>query len=474
MSPRHVHFLGICGYAVSGAALVAQQLGYEVTGSDEDAYPPTTETLTAAGIRWVNDHAAANLDIGDTPPDLVVVGNQVRAGNVEWEEAVRRGLPVTSEAEFYYELTADRVRIAVCGTHGKTTTSSLLAWMLECAGMEPGFRLGTTSRDFDATARLGTGRPFVFEGDEYTTAPWDARPKFLHTHPFAACVTRLELDHPDVYPTFEAYRAPFVELARGMPADGVLVLCADDAECMALRDDASCRTVTYGTSQDADWRVEATGRQRFAVTRRDGDGNGDGGASRIEIENSILGEHNMLNATAALILATAVGAPLQPCVDACRTFKGASRRFEILGTAGGVTVVDDYAHHPTEVAATVTAGRQRFPDSRLFVVYVPHTYSRTLALLDDYAQSFRGADVVLLGPIEPARERHLAHTVNSHDVARRVQGVDDVRVVAGSDEALAIILAEAEPGDAVLSLSVRGFEDLAKRALRALGERDGH
>jgi UDP-N-acetylmuramate--L-alanine ligase len=466
VATRHVHFLGICGYAVSGAALVAKQLGYVVTGSDEDAYPPTTDTLTAAGIPWVNHHAPGNLDMGGGPPDLVVVGNQVRPGNPEWEEAVRRGLAVTSEAEFYGELTRDRVRIAVCGTHGKTTTSSLLAWMLEVAGLSPGFRLGTTSRDFDATARLGEGRPFVFEGDEYTTAPWDSRPKFLHTHPFAACVTRLELDHPDVYPTFAAYRAPFVELAESMPHDGVLALCADDPECLALAAHASCRAVTYGAAADADWRVDDTGAQSFAITRRDG-------VPMPPVAISVPGWHNALNATAALILAGAVGAPLDACIAACATFKGASRRFEILGTADGITVVDDYAHHPTEVGATVQAAVQRFPDAGLFVVYVPHTYSRTLALLDDYADSFRGASTVLLGPIEPARERHLAHTVSSRDIAARVQGVSDVRVVDSSDEALAIVLADTRPGDAVLCLSVRGFDDLAKRTLRALAERRG-
>ena len=468
VATRHVHFLGICGYAVSGAALVAKQLGWMVTGSDEDAYPPTTDTLTNAGIAWVNHHAPANLDMGGTP-DLVVVGNQVRTGNPEWEEAVRRGLPIVSEAEFYYELTRDRVRIAVCGTHGKTTTSSLLAWMLERAGMSPGFRLGTTSRDFEATARLGEGRPFVFEGDEYTTAPWDARPKFLHTHPFVACVTRLELDHPDVYPTFAAYRAPFVELAESMPHDGVLALCADDPECVALAPHASCPTVLYGAAGTAAWRPRISdasgGMQTFTIER--------GGGSAIgPVMLRMPGWHNVLNATAALILADAVGADLQACIDACASFKGASRRFEVLGVGDGVTVVDDYAHHPTEVAATISAGRQRFAEpARLIVVYVPHTYSRTLALLDDYAEAFRGADTLILGPIEPARERHLADTVSIEDVAGRVQGVHDVRIAHDSDEALRMITATAQPGDAVLCLSVRGFDDLAKRALRALASR---
>jgi UDP-N-acetylmuramate--alanine ligase len=403
---------------------------------------------------------------------------------VEWAAAQRRGLAITSEAEFWTELTTSRLRLTVTGTHGKTTTASLLAWMLECAGMSPGFRLGVTSRDLGATARLGEGRPFVFEGDEYTTAPWDPRPKFLHTHPQAACVTRLELDHPDVFRSFDAYRAPFVELAASMPGDGLLALCADDGECLALRPHASCATVTYGSAQDAEWRVvhdsmppaaaaAAPPLQRFTVRRGVDGGHPDSTGADIDVALTLPGAHNALNATAALILAQHAGASLDACVDACATFKGASRRFEILGSAGGITVVDDYAHHPTEVAATIDAARQRFPDSRLLVVYVPHTYSRTLTLLDDYAPVFAGVQLLLLGHIEPARERHLAHTVSSADVAARVRGVDDVRVVGSSDEALAILLDTARSGDAILCLSVRGFDDLAKRALRALRERHG-
>ena len=472
---RHVHFLGICGYAVSGAALLAKERGYLVTGSDEDAYPPVTDTLDRAGIRWVNHHGAENLDMAGSP-DLVVVAAGVREGNPEWLEAVRRGLRVVSEAEFYEEMTRDRVRLTVTGTHGKTTTASLLAWMLERAGMSPGFRVGVTSRDFDATARLGDGRVFVFEGDEYTTAPWDPRPKFLHTHPFAACVTRLELDHPDVYPTFEEYRAPFVELVREMPADGLLALCADDPECLALAQHARCRVVTYGFGENADWRAESRphismrvhgqpSRQHFAITRRDG------GPAVPPVALTVPGRHNVLNAAAALILAESVGADLAECARACADFKGAARRFEILGEVGLITVVDDYAHHPTEVAATIRAARERAP--RIVAVYVPHTYSRTLTLLDDYAEAFTGADMLVLGPIEAARERHLAHTVSSEDVAGRVRNVPDVRVVATPEEAIEIVAATARDGDLVLCMSVRGFDDVARRILDALRERHG-
>lgn len=462
-SARHVHFLGICGYAVSGAALLAQELGYVVTGSDEDAYPPTTDTLNRAGIPWSNAHIAENLTRWGTP-DLVVVGNQVRRGNEEWAAAAARQIPITSEAEFYLEMTRDRTRIAVCGTHGKTTTAALLAHILAVAGLDPGLRLGSTSRDFGVSARLGTG-PFVFEGDEYTTAPWDPRPKFLHCQPHAACVTRVELDHPDVYSSLEAYRTPFVELAGAVPRTGLLVLGADDPHASALSSHTSASVATYGFAADALWRchdvVSRPAEQRFTVTGPAWD--------PTSIVLSLPGRHNVQNATAALALAHWAGAAPDPAIDACRTFRGPSRRFEIVGAPGDITVVDDYAHHPTEVRAVVSAARERHPRAKVIVAYIPHTYSRTLTLLDEYVGAFRGADVVLLGPIEPARERHLAHTVSSADVAARARhDVADVRVIDDRDDVIAAVTAAATPGDVVLCLSVRGFDGLAGRLVEHL------
>ncbi|MGA8416306.1 MAG: Mur ligase family protein, partial [Candidatus Dormiibacterota bacterium] len=261
----HVHVLGICGYATFGAASLAQERGDRVTGSDDHAYPPMSDAVTAAGIEWENHSDPANLDRWGVP-DLVVVGNQTRPANRELEAVRARGLRCVSEIEFYVSLAGDRLRLTVCGTHGKTTTSALLVHILERAGLDPGFRLGSTSLDLGGTSRLGTG-PFVFEGDEYTSAPWDPRPKFLHTRPHGACVTRLELDHPDVYSSLDAYREPFVELASTMPADGVLALCADDPECLALRDATPSVVVTYGTNVGSDWRIrearDQDGMQRF-------------------------------------------------------------------------------------------------------------------------------------------------------------------------------------------------------------------
>ncbi len=465
-SPRHVHVLGICGYATSGAALLARERGDFVTGSDEHAYPPVTDILNRAGIPWENHHDPRNLDRWG-PPDLVIVANGVRTHNEEWLEAERRGIPQESEMEFYVSLCGDRTRLAVCGTHGKTTTTALLIHMLASGGLDPGFRLGSLSLDMGGSARLGTG-PFVFEGDEYTTAPWDSRPKFLHTHPQAACVTRLEWDHPDVYPSFGEYREPFVQLAESVPPSGLLVLCGDDPEALALRSHARCPVVVYGEAPGCDWRVRRLGDdgtvQRFRVDCR---------ALRIpEIELTFPGRHNALNATSALALAHFAGASLDACVAACASFRGPARRFEILGDAGGVTVVDDYAHHPTECWAAINAARARYGARRIIAVHTPHTYSRTRTLLSEYAHSFDEADVVVLGPIEMARERHLPATVSPADVAARISG-RAVHLVEDSAEGVELVSKLAKSGDVVVVLSLGGFDKIARRILAALSERAG-
>jgi UDP-N-acetylmuramate: L-alanyl-gamma-D-glutamyl-meso-diaminopimelate ligase len=464
----HVHVLGICGYATFGAANLAQERGDQVTGSDDHAYPPMSDAVTAAGIQWENQSDPANLDRWGIP-DLVVVGNQTRPANLELEAVRSRGIPCVSEIEFYVTLAGDRTRLAVCGTHGKTTTSALLVHILERAAMDPGFRLGSTSLDLGGTSRLGSG-PFVFEGDEYTSAPWDPRPKFLHTRPQGACVTRLELDHPDVYASLDAYREPFVELAATMPADGVLALCADDPECLALRGAATCITVTYGVNSGSDWLIqqarEERGMQRFRVERL--------GSPTLDVELTFPGIHNAQNACAALILADFAGVDMTVAVAACADFLGPARRFQILGEVDGIAVVDDYAHHPTEVAAAIDAARQRYPHRRLIAIHTPHTYSRVSRLLEDYRRSFTGADVVVIGPIEEARERGMPKTVSSQDVAERAGPEHAVHVVESSEEAIDLVMRMKRRGDVLLVLSLGGFDKLAPRlhdALEAQGVR---
>ncbi len=465
----HWHLLGICGYAVSGLALLARAEGRRVSGSDQDAYPPTTELLRREGIAVDGRHHPDNL-VRHGPVDLLVVGNQVRRGNVEWAAARRAGLPEVSEAAAYLGLTADRRRVVVAGTHGKTTTASLLAHVLDRAGLDPGFRLGATARGFGVAARLG-GRdgPFVFEGDEYTTTARDRRAKFLWWDPCVVGLLNLELDHPDVYPDLLHYRRPFARLVRGLPRDGRLVVNRDDPEARALAPAASCPVVTVGL-REGDWRLAAEPTVARGLTRlriRPPAG------PDVEARVPLFGAAGATDTLVALAMAQAVGVAPPAAAAAARGYRGLARRLEWIGTARGVAVVDDYAHHPTEVAASLAGLRRRFgPRARLVCVYVPHTFSRTRALLGAYRDAFEEADRLLLGPVETARERHRAGSVSSADVAALVVG-PRTAVVADSAEAVRTVVEEAQPGDVVCCASVRGFDGCAERILRALGGAGG-
>jgi UDP-N-acetylmuramate: L-alanyl-gamma-D-glutamyl-meso-diaminopimelate ligase len=423
-----IHFLGICGYAVSGLALTAKDLGHQVTGSDEDAYPPTTEILTRAGIPWVNGHTAENLTRWGRP-DFLVQGNQVRAGNPEAEAARALGLRVVSEAQFWGELTSDRFRIVVCGSHGKTTTAGLIAWILRVAGRDPGYRLGMTVPDLGAAAAAwGTGREFVFEGDEYTSAVFDPRPKFLHFAPNLVILTNVDWDHPDVFPDPQAYEAAFKQLVVSLRRQDRLIACSDDASVRRLLASSQAPTETYGLKGEGDWQgrdiATEEGTTSFTAWHA--------GNLIAEVCMKLSGEHNVANALASLVAAARLEVPVSTAVEAIAQFHGADRRLEIRGEVRGITVIDDYAHHPSEVRATLQAVRSRFPAGRILACFVPHTFSRTFSLLDRYAGAFPGCAMVLIAPIEPARERHLAQTVTARDVVERIRGVPEVSTVETS------------------------------------------
>ena len=458
-----IHVIGICGYAVSGLALIAKQLGHEVTGSDEDAYPPTTDLLTSAGIPWVDGHAAENV-MRWGKPDLVVQGNQVRDGNPETEAARARHIRLISEAEYWGELTAERFRIVVCGSAGKTTTSSLIAWILRSAGRNPGFRLGMLARDLGSAAAWGSGREFVFEGDEYTSAVFDPRPKFLHFAPQLAVLTNIDWDHPDVFPDPAAYEAVFRQLVEYLGPEDRLIACSDDATVRKLLNRTRAQVETYGLRGGADWHgrdvtVEGDG-MRFTAWHKN--------KILAVVTTRLPGEHNAANALAALAAAVRVGVPVETAVDAIARFHGVARRFEVRGQVRGVTVVDDYAHNPAKVRATLQAAQERFRPGRVLACFVPHTYSRTLSLLDGYAEAFQGCALLVIGPIEPARERHLANTVSAQDLAARVRGVPEVVTVDSARAAAYRLATAARPGDAIVLMSVRGFDDVVGKTLEVL------
>lgn len=454
---KHVHILAICGYTTSGLALMAKKLGYTVTGSDEDAYPPVTDIITKNKIPWNNFHDPLNLSHWGRP-DLVIQGNQIREGNAELNAAKKLGLPVISDSEFFYDLTKERTRIAVCGSHGKTTVSALTAWILEVAGRKPGFRLGTVTKNFDCTVNLGSGLEFVFEGDEYTTTFSDSRPKFYHFHPNVAIINNIEWDHPDVYETPEKYLSLFKKyLVKMMPKNGLLVVNAEDKNVKKIIKGSACRLVEFGL-KTGDYRARGIeyrgGKTDFTVTN-DGQDLG-------QFTCRLPGLHNVKNCLAAIAVGRELGVAVADLKKAVAGFAGTSRRFEIIEKVRGITIVDDYAHHPTKVRETIAAARQAFPKARIFVIYVPHTYSRTKALLPSYVHAFDGADFVVIPDIEPARERHLSALINSKELVEEIRGhKKEVYYLPEQKEVIDFIKERAEPGDVVLCMSVRGFDNLA-------------
>lgn len=460
----HVHILAICGYTTGGLALMAKKLGYFVTGSDEDAYPPMSTLLTARGVVWVNFHSAQNLERWGRP-NLVIQGNQIREGNPELLEAQRQKIKVISDSEFFYELTRNRRRVVVTGTHGKTTTSALIAWILQVAGRKPGFRLGTVVKNFKESVRLGEGKEFVFEGDEYTTTFADQRPKFFHFHPHIAIINNIEWDHPDIFKTQKSYLKIFqTYLVEKLPRDGRLVVNAEDVPAVKISLKARCPVVKFGlkegnySTQNISFVRGKTGFDLYFGSRFLG-----------HLETGLPGYHNIKNSLAAVATALSLGVKFGKIKKALWSFKGTSRRFEIVAKVRGITVIDDYAHHPTKVRETLNATRQRFPKSRILAVYVPHTYSRTRALFKEYGKAFVGADLLIIPDIEAARERHLSALVHSRDLVRVIaEHQNNVYYMAEQKKVIDFLDTQARRGDVILCMSVRGFDDLARKLVARL------
>ncbi len=443
---------------------MAKKMGYFVTGSDEDAYPPVSTLLTKSGIAWSNFHHGENLKKWGKP-DLVIQGNQIRKDNAELKEAGAQKIKIISDSEYFYQLTKNRHRIVVTGSHGKTTTSGLIAWILEVGGRRPGFRLGTFVKNFKESVRLGEGKEFVFEGDEYTTTFNDLRPKFFHFHPDVAIINNIEWDHPDVFKTPLAYANLFTKyLISKMPHDGLVVYNAEDEGVLKVVKKAKCRLKSFGLQKGELQATDIKFSERqtdFVVYQR--------GQKLGLFTTKLAGIHNVKNCLAAAAVALDLGVEVSIIKKALLGFQGTSRRFESIGEERGVTIIDDYAHHPSKIRETIKAAKSRYPKSRLFVVYVPHTYSRTKALFEDYTKAFVGADFLIIPDIEPARERHLSALVNSQELVEAVaQNQKNVFYLSKKKQVIDFILERVQSGDAVLCASVRGFNNLAQDLVKAL------
>jgi UDP-N-acetylmuramate: L-alanyl-gamma-D-glutamyl-meso-diaminopimelate ligase len=461
-----VHLLGICGTAMAAVAGLLKARGLRVTGSDEHPYPPMSDHLRSLEIPVSEGYRAENI-----PPDaeLVVVGNVIREGNPEAVEMRRRGLPYLSMAEAVRRFAIEaRQSIVVVGTHGKTTTAALAAHALNALGADPGFLIGGIANNFDSNFRLGRGDPFVIEGDEYDTAYFDKTPKFFKYSPRILLFTSLEFDHADIYPDLEAIRLQFARLIATLPQDGLLIAHGDDPNVRPLAGLARAPVITYGLGHENDLRL--------SEIRVDGESTIFHTAWRGRLDDwriPMAGAHNALNAAAVLALLDTLGYSPQSVQQALRTFRGVKRRQEVRGEAGGVLVIDDFAHHPTAVRVTIEAVSQRFPGRRLWAVFEPRSFTaRGTRFQTEFGEALAGADRVVLAP--PFRSDYSAgHALLDTAAVARALERRGVPAHACPDNAavLEALARETLPGDVVLMMSNGGFDNLHERLLAALAQR---
>ena len=447
-----IHILGICGTFMGGIAALARELGHEVTGSDANVYPPMSDQLRALGITLLEGYAAGHLR---PAPDLVIVGNALSRGNPAIEYMLDARLPYISGPQWLGEnVLREHSVLAVAGTHGKTTTTSLLAHLLERAGTHPGFLVGGVPGNFGVSARLGTGQHFVIEADEYDTAFFDKRSKFVHYRPTIAILNNLEYDHADIFPDVAAIQRQFHHLVRIVPGSGRLIVNAEDERLREVLGQGCWTPVETFGIEAGDWRahlLEADG-SAFEVTRS--------GERVGEIRWGLLGRHNVMNALAALAATHAAGIESARLLPAFAEFANVKRRMELVGEHGGVRVYDDFAHHPTAIATTLAGLRASIGSARILVGMEPRSNSmRAGAHAAELAPSLRDADAVVF----------LQRPELKWDARRVTDALAGRGHTAPNVEALvAALRAQARAGDHVVFMSNGGFENAPRRFLDAL------
>jgi UDP-N-acetylmuramate: L-alanyl-gamma-D-glutamyl-meso-diaminopimelate ligase len=457
-----VHILGICGTFMGGIAAIAKAAGHQVTGSDRNVYPPMSTQLRALGIDLTEGFEASQLDIA---PDVVVVGNVMTRGMPVVEAMLDRALPYASGPEWLArEVLQDRWVIAAAGTHGKTTTTSLVAWILEYAGLAPGFLIGGVPANFNTSARLGAAPFFVIEADEYDTAFFDKRAKFVHYRPRTAVLNNLEFDHADIYPDVAAIQRQFHHLVRTVPGRGSIIWNAGDERLEQVLK-MGCWTPLQGFSgapgAKCQWRAEpagATDFSRFEVI--------ESGVSRGTVEWELIGAHNVENALAAIAAAHHAGVPVATAIEALRSFKGIARRMQLRGEVRGIRVYDDFAHHPTAIATTVDGLRRKVGRQRI------------LAVLELRSNTMRmGVHTELIAPALAAADVVFVFTPPDlgWDPAPLIRELGARGHAVATIDAMATAVAQrAAAGDSVLVMSNGGFGGLHEKLLTALRQRFDH
>lgn len=466
VNPVHVHLLGICGVGMVGLARLFMSLGAHVTGSDQAFYPPMSDLLSDMGVQIMEGYKPENLS---QRPDLAVVGNVIRSVNPEAKELSHQGIPHTSMAGALRNyFLKDKISVVVTGTHGKTTLTSMIAWILYDQGLDPSFFVGGIPTNFGCNSRLGQGQLFVIEGDEYDTAYFDKTPKFLHYMAKVVVLTSIEFDHADIYNDIDQIKSQFVKLLSSVPSDGAVVACSDYKSVLDVIGAAKCAVHSYGSGNDSEWSFQALREQGAGLTIEIMAK----GAQLITGTLPILGAHNALNALAAIATASRLGVAPDRAMNSLSKFLGVQRRQQIYGHTSGITVIDDFAHHPTAVRLTCDAIKSRYPDKRVIAVFEPRTNtSRRSVFQKDYATSFVGADLVILREPPTGKNDNPLDLFDSGKLADDL-GLAGQKAVAfrNADQILDYLMDILQTGDIVLLMSNGNFEGLRSRLLKKLDE----
>ena len=462
----HIHLIAICGVGMASLAGLLKSRGYRVTGSDQNVYPPMSTYLADIGIDVL---AGFDPERVAPRPDLIVVGNAVSRSNPEAQAMLEQDIPHISFPQALGRfLIGSRQSLVVTGTHGKTTTTALAAWVLTCAGLDPGFFVGGVPVNFGSGWKVGGGKHVVIEGDEYDTAFFDKGPKFLHYRPGDVILTSIEFDHADIYRDLDHVKSAFLRLMDIIPDAGSLVLCADYPAAREIAAAARCQRVTYGDADDADWTARnlefRQGRAFFEPYYR---GRTDG-----LLEVAVIGRHNVKNALAVYALGRTIGMERGKLLDGFRTFAGVKRRQEVRGERRGVLVIDDFAHHPTAVRETVEAIRAAYAGRKVWAVFEPRSNTSKRNIFErEFAAALALADRILIAGMHQPEKIPDGERLSVESVVRRINrlcGDERARQVADAGEIANVIADDARPGDVILVMSNGGFDNVHDKILRAL------
>jgi UDP-N-acetylmuramate: L-alanyl-gamma-D-glutamyl-meso-diaminopimelate ligase len=461
---RSVYLIGIGGAAMAPLAGMLAERGYEVTGCDAGVYPPASTLLKSLGIQWKEGFREEHLS---PAPDLVVIGNAASRGNPEVEFVLDHKIPYRSLPEVLKEFfLPGHDSIVASGTHGKTTTTAMLAWIFQVAGRRPDFLIGGMAENFGKSYGLGGGAEFILEGDEYDSAFFDKGPKFLHYRPDELIITSLEFDHADIYADVAAIELQFRRLVNLIPRRGRIVCWGDSPTVRGAVQGAFCAVETYGLGGDSEWIAGdlefSEGATQFRVARA--------GQEQARIRLPMAGRHNVLNALAATAVAAGRGIPREAIEQAFAGFRGVARRMQVRGEAAGVTVVDDFAHHPTAIRATIEGARSRWPGHRLWVAFEPRSNTmRRRIFEDELSEALAGADGAVLGGVNRAGQLAEAERLSPERVVARVIALGRPAKSFGPADSIADYLAgELREGDVVLVLSNGSFDGLCDKLLARL------